>query len=145
MFGWRKSKKKRQKVVRERKARVDTRRKLRHEFDDIVKLLTQGQIESQEAITLLRSQSAEIGLLKRGDRERKYHIRLLSKLPDIGVKVAQKLLDEFGSLQAIVNATPEELQTVDGIGSKRAQTVSNELKKLVPALSNDNAMDGSSQ
>jgi Fanconi anemia group M protein len=45
---------------------------------------------------------------------------VISAFPEIGLKNARLLLDHFGSVQAVVNASMEELIAVSGIGEKTA-------------------------
>jgi Fanconi anemia group M protein len=65
------------------------------------------------------------------EREWSYHDRkplslneqqefIISSFPGIGVTGAKKLLEKFGSVKDIVNATKEELTAVEGIGEKTA-------------------------
>ncbi len=46
---------------------------------------------------------------------------LVSSLPGIGVLSARNLLNYFGSVKAIVNASREELQAVEGVGEKTSE------------------------
>jgi ERCC4-type nuclease len=48
---------------------------------------------------------------------------IVSSFPEIGMKNARLLLSHFGSVQAIVNASLEELVAVKGIGEKTGQKV----------------------
>lgn len=48
---------------------------------------------------------------------------LLSEIPGIGPETAAALLDRFGSLRGIVNADPNDLQSVSGVGPQRAATL----------------------
>nr|WP_321349442.1 DEAD/DEAH box helicase [uncultured Methanoregula sp.] len=48
---------------------------------------------------------------------------IVSAFPDIGMKNARLLLAHFGSIQAIANASLEELVAIKGIGEKTAQRV----------------------
>jgi ERCC4-type nuclease len=48
---------------------------------------------------------------------------IVSAFPEIGMKNARLLLAHFGSVQAIVNASLEELVAVKGIGEKTAARV----------------------
>jgi ERCC4-type nuclease len=47
----------------------------------------------------------------------------LSAFPNVGLKSARLLLEHFGSLKAIVDAEPEELSAVHGIGEKTARAI----------------------
>jgi len=48
---------------------------------------------------------------------------VIASFPDIGLKNARILLDHFGSVRAVVNATEEELLAVRGIGEQRAKKI----------------------
>lgn len=50
-------------------------------------------------------------------------IATLATLPGVGVTLAKKLLDHFGSLEAIFNASAVELSRVDGIGWSKALAI----------------------
>ncbi len=52
---------------------------------------------------------------------------LVSALPGIGLRGAQQLLNHFGSVQALVNATFEQLKEVGGIGDILAERIRNVL------------------
>ena len=55
--------------------------------------------------------------------KRKQQLFILKGLPRIGSKRAARLLDEFGSLEAVVTATRGELQSVEGIGENIANRI----------------------
>ncbi len=67
-------------------------------------------------------------ILDRPVRPRGY--RLLKRIPRLPVTVVNKIVDRFGSLKAVVNATVEQLDDVDGIGAVRAQAIQDGLKRL---------------
>lgn len=48
---------------------------------------------------------------------------LISCLPLVGPQIAKALLKQFGSIQAIINATEEDLKKIPGIGDKIAQGI----------------------
>ncbi|MBU4536249.1 MAG: DEAD/DEAH box helicase [Euryarchaeota archaeon] len=52
---------------------------------------------------------------------------VVESLPGIGPVNARKLMEEFGSVKEIFNASPEDLQRVDGIGKQIARNI----KKVV--------------
>src|SRR5919109_555632 len=56
--------------------------------------------------------------------------RALSRIPRLPRLVAQKIVHRFGDLDAIVNATEEELESVDGVGSARAREIREGLRTL---------------
>jgi DNA excision repair protein ERCC-4 len=53
-------------------------------------------------------------------RKRTQQLRLLATLPAVGSDRAYRLLDYFGSVQACITATADELEKVPGIGPKTA-------------------------
>ncbi|PCN50813.1 hypothetical protein B6U99_02625 [Candidatus Geothermarchaeota archaeon ex4572_27] len=55
------------------------------------------------------------------DDERK--IFILEGLPDVGPKLAEKLLLRFGTLRNVFNASLHQLQDVEGIGEKKAEEI----------------------
>jgi diadenylate cyclase len=56
--------------------------------------------------------------------------RALARIPRLPRLVAQKVVQRFGDLDAIVNATEEELAAVDGVGSGRAREIREGLRSL---------------
>jgi ERCC4-type nuclease len=50
-------------------------------------------------------------------------IYILQGLPGVGHEKAARLLDKFGSVEAVMSASREELQTVAGIGHKTAERI----------------------
>jgi ERCC4-type nuclease len=55
--------------------------------------------------------------------KRKKQLFILQGLPGVGSERAARLLDEFGSVEAVVTATSEELQSVKGIGNSIAAQI----------------------
>jgi ERCC4-type nuclease len=58
----------------------------------------------------------------------------LMQIEGIGPVLAERLYDEFGSLEAIVQATPERLMLVEGIGEVRLQTIPEDVRVLMRKL-----------
>ncbi|HQR28429.1 MAG TPA: DNA integrity scanning diadenylate cyclase DisA [Nocardioides sp.] len=56
--------------------------------------------------------------------------RLLAKVPRLPALVVDRLVDHFGSLQKLLSASIEDLQTVDGVGELRARSVREGLSRL---------------
>jgi diadenylate cyclase len=56
--------------------------------------------------------------------------RILRKIPRLPMPVIENLVDRFQNLQAIINASPDELDDVDGIGEVRAQAIKEGLRRL---------------
>ncbi len=62
-------------------------------------------------------------LRKSGHSSRDHAELIIASFPDIGLKQARALLEHFGSVQAVINATEEELVRVKGIGKERAKKI----------------------
>ena len=56
--------------------------------------------------------------------------RLLAKVPRLPPSVVDRLVDHFGTLQKLLSAGIEDLQTVDGVGELRARSVREGLSRL---------------
>lgn len=56
--------------------------------------------------------------------------RMLAKIPRIPSSVVDNLVERFYELKSIVEATHEELESVEGIGEARAKTINNRLRRL---------------
>ena len=59
--------------------------------------------------------------------------RLLAKVPRLPGPVVDRLVEHFGSLQRLLGATVEDLQTVDGVGDARARGIREGLSRLAEA------------
>jgi len=77
--------------------------------------------------TARQSQSiASGGLYRHGTRprgKRKTQLHILQGLPGIGAERASALLDTFGSIEAVLTASAEELTTIKGIGAHTAKSI----------------------
>ena len=60
---------------------------------------------------------------KRAFSEYERRVMLLSMLPGIGPMLAKRLLEHFGSIKSVMNASEEELCEVEKIGKKKAATL----------------------
>lgn len=61
-----------------------------------------------------------------GYRPKTYHKRqlyILQGLPQVGPKLADKLLNYFGSVEKVFTATKEELMEVNNVGKKKAEKI----------------------
>ncbi|MBK6885749.1 MAG: DNA integrity scanning protein DisA [Tetrasphaera sp.] len=56
--------------------------------------------------------------------------RILSRVPRLPGSVFERLVDHFGSLQRLINASSEDLQSVDGVGEGRARNIRESLTRL---------------
>ncbi|MCS7121438.1 MAG: helix-hairpin-helix domain-containing protein [Archaeoglobaceae archaeon] len=50
-------------------------------------------------------------------------LAMLTAIPGVGEKLALKLLEKFGTIQRISNASLSELMRVEGVGEKRAKVI----------------------
>lgn len=60
---------------------------------------------------------------KRPKGKRKTQMRILQALPGVGPGIADNLLDQFGSVEAVLAADEQALQAVAGIGAGRAKKI----------------------
>jgi ERCC4-type nuclease len=70
-----------------------------------------------------RVQEGDFRILPRLRRHENPKIAMLTAIPGIGEKKAEKLLEYFGSVQRIANASVSELKRVEGIGEKKAREI----------------------
>ena len=98
-------------------------------LEEIRKIDRKGLIDSEKLIKLLGYESdSTTELLDRNVSPRGY--RVLNKIPKMPASVIEKIIDAFGSLQIVCNATAAQLDDVDGIGERRAKIISQSLKRL---------------
>ena len=84
--------------------------------------------------------AVEGGLKRAGYRPKgKYHRQLyiLQGLPGVGPKRAALLLEQFGSIQGIFNASVEKLSTVSGIGLNTAEKIRWSVSEAIADYGND--------
>jgi len=72
--------------------------------------------------------SSSVGSLEQPAVARGY--RILAKIPRLPMPVIENLVEAFGSLSAIMEATIEELDDVEGIGEVRAKAIRDGLRRL---------------
>jgi Fanconi anemia group M protein len=48
---------------------------------------------------------------------------IVSGIPDVNTKIAERLLEEFETVREVFTATEDELQEVEGIGQKTADKI----------------------
>lgn len=73
-----------------------------------------------------QSHADELQLPRAGYRPRRLHNRrlfVLQGLPGVGPLLARRLLLHFGSVEAVMRASLDELQSVDGCGHKKAGAI----------------------
>lgn len=79
-------------------------------------LISLGTRKGLKGGPLLKKQKKKSGVALRDQQ-----INMLCGLPGIGVKLATRLLDRFGTPQAVMSATASELALVEKLGSARAK------------------------
>jgi len=60
---------------------------------------------------------------RRPKRKRRIQLRILQGLPGIGPARAERLLQAFGTVQAVMTASVQNLEQVDGVGQKTAAAI----------------------
>jgi len=60
---------------------------------------------------------------RKGSRKRTVQRRLLQQIPHIGSVRADRLIEQFGSVRAVFNASQEKLSEIEGIGKHAAQNI----------------------
>ena len=74
------------------------------------------------------------GLQRHGSRpkdKRKRQLFILQGLPGIGREKAVRLLDKFGSVEAVITADRDELQVVEGIGNNIAEAIRSAVREKI--------------
>ena len=61
--------------------------------------------------------------LKKAHTNYQWQVLILSSIPGIGTKLAQKLIERFKTIRGVVSADIEDLEKVDKIGKKKAQRI----------------------
>jgi NAD-dependent DNA ligase len=114
-------------------ARLKLNREMRKRFDQAAELLALGQITVPDALEWILSTTAveHENRLQEEERKKESQLLVLTKIEGIDTLLAEDLIDEFGSLQAIAQATPEKLEIVPGINKTRAKEIVKELPKLM--------------
>jgi diadenylate cyclase len=56
--------------------------------------------------------------------------RVLNRIPSLPKPVVNRLVDKFGTLAAVGAASEEQLDDVDGVGSRRARAIKDGLRRL---------------
>jgi len=76
---------------------------------------------AQQVATVIQGCCQRPGYRPKGKRRRQMFI--LQGLPGIGRERAERLLNAFGTVEAVITAGIEDLQRVDGIGQKTAEKI----------------------
>lgn len=56
--------------------------------------------------------------------------RILDKVPKMPQTIIDKIVESYGSLQAVLGASVDELDDIEGIGEKRAKIINQSLRRL---------------
>lgn len=86
-----------------------------HTAQIIYRAAVREQTDHKHAISLHGSRSKM--------SPQKQVLYIISAFPDLGPTIATNLLEHFGNIQNIINATEDELKTVDKVGPKTAKIV----------------------
>ncbi|MBW8185713.1 ERCC4 domain-containing protein [Shewanella nanhaiensis] len=87
-----------------------------------------SQTESAKILYFCATQlnNRETGVISTGrkpKRQKNRQLFILQSLPQVGPKLAKRLLSHFDSIEAIFTAPVEELIKVEGIGQEKARTI----------------------
>ncbi|RLI92569.1 MAG: Hef nuclease [Candidatus Altiarchaeales archaeon] len=83
---------------------------------NLLYMIAKREQEPEEREIALRGERKPVSL-----EERQRYI--IESLPDVSAVLARRLLEKFGSVIDIVNASKKELMEVEGIGEKRAERI----------------------
>jgi diadenylate cyclase len=90
--------------------------------------LPQEQLLDGAAIAAVLGYSNTADVLETHVRPRGY--RVLSMIPLLPATVVNRLVDRYGDLLAVTGAEEEDLDEVDGVGARRAQAISEGLRRI---------------
>lgn len=107
---------------------ADRRRKLGRVLEDVASLTTDELLDAERVAAILAYDGEE---LDKGVTPRGY--RLLSRIPRLPTSIIERLIDRFGTLPRIMEASIADLDDVEGVGEARARTVQDGLRRLAEA------------
>jgi len=90
--------------------------------------LSSEELLNLTALATLLGYDSSVNILERYVHPRGY--RLLKQIPRLPIKVVNKIVDRFGSLKSVINASREHLDDVDGVGEVRAKAIQDGLRRL---------------
>jgi len=102
----------------------DRRRKPTKALAELADLTTEALLDQERVAGLLGKKASD---LDRRLSPRGY--RMLGRIPRIPIAVVERIIDHFGSLQAILDATASALGDVDGVGPTRARAIRDWLRR----------------
>lgn len=106
----------------------DRRRKVDKVLEELSSLSTDELLDSERVAALLSygDEQLDSPVTPRG-------YRLLTRIPRLPASVVEALVERFGSLAHIMDATIDELVEVEGIGESRARNIQDGLQRLAEA------------
>jgi diadenylate cyclase len=107
---------------------ADRRRKLSRVLDDISEVGTDDLLDAERIAEILAYDGDE---LDKAVTPRGY--RLLSRIPRLPASVIERLVERFGTLPRVMEATIAELDQVEGVGETRARSIQDGLRRLAEA------------
>lgn len=90
------------------------------ETADLLGVIAKREQKENKRIAAVRGEKHQMSLQERQQF-------LIEGLPNVSAVIAKRLLNHFGSIRAIINASEKELQEVDGVG----KTIASEIVKLL--------------
>ncbi len=90
--------------------------------------LPSGELICMDNICEILGYAAGPNVLETRVRPRGY--RMLRKIPRLGTEAIEKVMERFGTLQALLDAPVEELAAIDGVGVARAHDIKEGLARL---------------
>ncbi len=106
----------------------DRRRKLTKVLSDIATLSTDALLDPEQVASVMSYSEDE---LDRSVTPKGY--RLLSRIPRLPSSVVERLVEHFGTLPAIMEASITDLDEVEGVGESRARHIQEGLRRLAEA------------
>jgi diadenylate cyclase len=107
---------------------ADRRRKLSRVLDDVAALDTDELLDQSVVAEILAYDDDE---LDKPVTPRGY--RLLSRIPRLPVGIVDRLVERFGTLPRVMEASAAELDDVEGVGGSRARAIQDGLRRLAEA------------
>ena len=96
-----------------------------YELEDYLRILYKREkegknsLQPEESFKLFKARKT----VKRELSEEEWKIYILSSMPEVGEVLAKRLIERFGSIHNIANATVGQLMQVEGIGEKKAKKI----------------------
>jgi diadenylate cyclase len=97
-------------------------------LDDIAELDTDDLLDTEVVAEILAYDGDQ---LDRPVTPRGY--RMLVRIPRVPATIVDRLVEQFGSLPRIMEATIAELDDVEGVGESRARAIQDGLRRLAEA------------